>query len=120
VLYVCFCENPNWEENNKVDIHVPFGVTDEIYLEMVRDALFARLKAFQPEVLFWNWGYDGTQGEYGDIGLTADFHVLLAKELRGVADEICRGRFIIVLCGGSRRDLACYLIPRVIAVLAEK
>jgi acetoin utilization deacetylase AcuC-like enzyme len=120
VLYVCFCENPNWEENNKVDIHVPFGVTDEIYLEMVRDALFARLKAFQPEVLFWNWGYDGTQGEYGDIGLTADFHVLLAKELRGVADEICRGRFIVVLCGGSRRDLACYLIPRVIAVLAEK
>ena len=120
VLYVCFCENPNREENNKVDIHVPFGVTDEIYLEMVRDALFARLKAFQPEVLFWNWGYDGTKGEYGDIGLTADFHVLLAKELRGVADEICRGRFIIVLCGGSRRDLARYLIPRIIGVLAER
>ncbi len=74
---------------------------------------------FHPEILFWNWGYDSTQGEYGDIGLTPEVHILLVRELRKLADEISKGRLIIVLCGGSRRDLAHYLIPRMIEVLAE-
>jgi acetoin utilization deacetylase AcuC-like enzyme len=118
VLYICFCGNPDWEENNKVDIHVPNRVTDGIYSQMIRGTVFPRLRVFQPEVLFWNWGYDGTKGEYGDIGLSPGFHVLLAKELKGIADEICQGKFIIVLCGGSRRDLARYLIPKVIEILS--
>lgn len=46
VIYVCFCGNPNWEENNKVDVHVPVRVTDEIYLEMVRKTLLSRLRRF--------------------------------------------------------------------------
>ena len=118
VLYVCFCSDSYWEENNKVNIQVPARVTDERYLGLVQGNFFTRAKAFQPEILFWNWGYDGTQGEYGDIGLTPDAHLLLAKELRTVADEICRGRLVVVLCGGSRRDLASYLIPRIIRILA--
>lgn len=120
VLYVCFCGNIDWEENNKVDIHVPNRVTDAIYLEMIRGTVFPRLRIFQPEVLFWNWGYDGTKGEYGDIGLSPNFHILLAKELKGIADEICQGKLIIVLCGGSQRNLATYLIPRIIRILVEK
>jgi acetoin utilization deacetylase AcuC-like enzyme len=71
-------------------------------------------------MLFWNWGYDGTQGEYGDIGLTPDVHILLANELKTAAKELCQGRLIIVLCGGSRRDLARRLIPDVIIVLARE
>ena len=119
VLYVCFCENPNWEENNKVNIQVSSRVTDEMYMKVIRENFFTRLRRFQPEVLFWNWGYDGTQGEYGDIGLSPDFHILLTKELKGMADEISEGRLIIVLCGGSRRDLAREVIPRMIRVLME-
>jgi acetoin utilization deacetylase AcuC-like enzyme len=117
VLYVCFCSDPNLEKNNKVNIQVPHRVTDEEYLGIVRNNFF-RVMAFQPEILFWNWGYDGTQGDYGDIGLTPHFHILLAKELKEVANKICRGRFIIVLCGGSRRDLARTLIPKLIDVIS--
>jgi acetoin utilization deacetylase AcuC-like enzyme len=107
------------EKNNKVNIQVPHRVIDEEYLEIVRNNFFW-VRAFQPEILFWNWGYDGTQGDYGDIGLTPDFHILLAKELKGMADKICRGRFIVVLCGGSRRDLATSLIPKLIEVISGK
>jgi acetoin utilization deacetylase AcuC-like enzyme len=77
------------------------------------------MRKFQPEILFWNWGYDGTQGDYGDLGLTENFHISLAKVLKVVADQVLKGRLIVVLCGGSRRDLARYLIPEIIAVLAE-
>ncbi len=120
ILYTCFCPDPYWEENNKVNIHVPHRVTDDKYLGLVKENFLGRARDFQPEILFWNWGYDGTQGEYGDIGLTPDAHILLSKELRAVADEICKGRFIIVLCGGSRRDLAQYIIPKMIRTLSAE
>ena len=118
VLYVCFCSAPYQEKNKKVNIRVPPRVTDGAYLSLVKENFFPLIKSFQPEMLFWNWGYDGTQGEYGDIGLTPEAHISLARELRKAAEKSCRGRFVVVLCGGSRRDLASYLIPRIIRILA--
>ena len=35
------------------------------------------------------------------------------------ADEVCRGRLIVILCGGSGRSIAIYTIPRIITCLAE-
>ena len=54
------------------------------------------------------------------MGLTLDSHVRLALELRQAADDLCSGRLIVVLRGGSRRDLARLLIPKVINVLCEQ
>ena len=118
VLYVCFCSSGYQEKNNKVNVQVPWKVSDEEYLRLVRRNFLPRAEAFQPEAIFWNWGYDGTQGEYGDIGLTPDSHGLFAREIKRAADQLCHGRLIVVLCGGSRRDLARRLIPEVIRVLA--
>ena len=73
---------------------------------------------FRPEVIFWNWGYDGTVGDYGDIGISREFHARMAGGIKKLADEQCSGRLIVILCGGSRRDYAAYLIPRLIGVLA--
>jgi len=118
VLYVCFCTSPFSEKENKVNIQVPKRVTDEAYLRLIREEFPRRMGLFRPEVLFWNWGYDGTRGDYGDLGLSPDLHVVIAGELRRLADRLCQGRLIVVLCGGSRRDLARSLIPRMIRVLA--
>jgi len=43
------------------------------------------------------------------------------EEIAGkeVADEVCQGRLITILCGGSGRALATYTIPRIIDCLAE-
>jgi len=118
VLYTCFCSGSYEEKNNKVNIQVPWRVSDDEYLRLISEHFLSRVEAFRPEAIFWNWGYDGTNGEYGDIGLTPDSHVLFANELKRAADTLCHGRLIVVLCGGSRRDLAHYLIPNVIRVLA--
>ena len=120
VLYVCFCGNPPQEEKNNINIQVPHRVKNEEYLGLIKEGFLRRVKTFCPEILFWNWGYDGTRGEYGDIGLTPEVHILLARKLKEIANEVSGGRFIIVLCGGHRRDLAQYLIPRIIEVLAEE
>ena len=75
--------------------------------------------AFKPEYIFWEFGYDATQGEYGDKGITKDCHLKLARLIKGAADKVCHGRLITILCGGSGRALATYTIPRIIDCLAE-
>ena len=120
VLYVCFCSSSYVENKNKVNVEVPWTTSDDDYVQLVQESFIPRARAFRPECIFWNWGYDGTQGEYGDMGLTPDCHVRLARELRQATEELCSGRLIVVLCGGSRRDLARLLIPKVINVLCER
>ncbi|MDY6907782.1 MAG: hypothetical protein SV910_06070 [Chloroflexota bacterium] len=118
VLDVCLCSAGAYEGHNNVNVTVPWRTDDERYLALVKEQVVPRVRAFAPEAVFWNWGYDGTAGEYGDMGLTPDVHARIAAELKGVAEEVCRGRLIVVLCGGSRRDMARRLIPQVIRVLA--
>jgi acetoin utilization deacetylase AcuC-like enzyme len=119
VLYLCFCDDPFGTENGNVNIHIPLRTDDEEYLDIAKNAFKRWIKNFRPEIIFWNWGYDGTKGEYGDIGLNPELHVRLALEIRKVVDEISRGRLVVILCGGSRRNLASLIIPRVIEVLVN-
>jgi acetoin utilization deacetylase AcuC-like enzyme len=118
VLYVCFCTARYPNEDNNINVTVPYHISDEDYLRKVKDEFVPRSKDFKPEIIFWNWGYDGTKGEYGDIGLSLDFHAKLAKMLKATADEICNSRLVVVLCGGSSRRVATYAIPQIISCLA--
>jgi acetoin utilization deacetylase AcuC-like enzyme len=117
VLYLCLCSGPFEKIRHNVNIPVPSRVSDDEYLELVKKALRKYVRPFGPELVFWNWGYDGTVGEYGDIGLTPESHVRVGTVLNELAEELCKGRLIAVLCGGSRRDLASLIIPRVIRML---
>jgi acetoin utilization deacetylase AcuC-like enzyme len=75
--------------------------------------------AFKPELIFWEFGYGTIQWEYGDKGLTKDCHLKIVKIVKGVADKVCQGRLVVILCGGSSRKVATYTIPRVIDCLSE-
>jgi len=119
VLYICFCPEPFQEMNQKVNIHVPIQVKDEDYLTLVERTFQRYVKNFQPEIVFWNWGYDGTAGEYGDIGLTPEFHWKLATVVKRWVHEVGQDRLVVILCGGGRRDLARLLIPKMIKILAD-
>ena len=118
-LYACFCSEDYPELNNNVNIQFPRPVSDEEYLNLIKESFLPRAEAFQPEIVFWNWGFDGTQGDYGDIGITPMSHVSFAYEFKKMADQLCRGRMIVVLCGGRRRDVAQSTIPQIIRVLAN-
>jgi len=119
VMYVCLCSGSSFESDSNINVEVQWKYDDDRYVELVRTSFVERARLFKPELLFWNWGYDGTQGDYGDIGLTPDCHVRLARQLKAAAEQMCSGRLIVVLCGGGRRDLAQLVIPQVIRTLAE-
>ena len=119
VLHVCFCYQDHCDDHNNIDIMIPYRTSDEDYLSRVEQEFVPRVVAFEPEYIFWEFGYDATQGEYGDKGLTRDCHPRLARLLKEAADKVCQGRLITILCGGSGRTVATYTIPRIIDCLAE-
>ena len=119
VLHICFCFQNYRDDNNNIDVAIPYRVNDRDYLERVRQEFVPSVNAFHPELIFWEFGYDATQGEYGDKGLTKDCHLEIARIIKATADEVCHGRLVSILCGGSSRELATYTIPRIISHLAE-
>ncbi len=118
VLHVCFCYQDYADDYNNVDVAIPYRTSDEAYLRKVEQGFVPRAIAFQPEIIFWEFGYDATEGEYGDKGLTPYSHLRLASIIKEVADRVCRGRLVVILCGGSSRRVAAYTIPRIISRLA--
>ncbi len=118
VLHVCLCDCST-DSGTNVDIKVPFRTTDALYSQQLETGFVSRVEAFGPEMVFWEFGFDTTRGDYGDRGLSADCHTHMASIIKKAADRVCGGRLVTILCGGSRRDIATYTIPRVISRMAE-
>jgi hypothetical protein len=104
---------------NDVDVIIPYHISDEEYLAKIKEEFIPRAESFKPEYIFWEYGYDATQGEYGDKGLTRDCHPKLAQIIKTLADSVCQGRLVVVLCSGSGRGIAAYIMPRIISCLAD-
>lgn len=122
VLHVCVCgQSHSSADGTKLDVDIPWGAPDPdaAYLATVRAIFPARCRAFRPDLLVWYFGFDGHQGDYGDLGLTAACFQGLAELMVALADEVAGGRLVVVLGGGSRTDLATALIPPIISRLAD-
>jgi acetoin utilization deacetylase AcuC-like enzyme len=122
VLHVCICGmrfvSP---DGTKVDVPAPWGGRDpdEAYLETAESAFAQRARTFRPDLTVWYFGFDGHQGDYGDMGLSLRAFVGLADFMVGVAREASGGKLLTVLGGGSRTDLATLIIPHVIHRLGQ-
>lgn len=118
VLHCCFCFQDYRDEYHNMDIHIPYRTTDNHYLARMEQYFIPQALDFEPEIIFWEYGFDATRGEYGDKGLTRECHLEIARIVKGLADRVCQGRAVVILCGGSSRQLASYTIPRIIETLA--
>jgi acetoin utilization deacetylase AcuC-like enzyme len=121
VLHVCFCGWNRVEgDGNKVCVDVGWRTTDEDYLNLVRQEFIPRVSGFKPRMILHNLGHDTAQGDYGDRGLTPEFFPRLVGEIKQAAGEMCGGRYLILTHGGARADVAEYIFPRIIEILAEE
>jgi acetoin utilization deacetylase AcuC-like enzyme len=131
VLHVCMCSS-HYEsvDGTKVDVPAPgrpwyASKSDQVsdintqYAECARRAFEPLTRDFKPQLIFWYFGFDTHQGDYGDMGLTLQAYLLIAEMVRNLAEEICEGRLEVVLAGGSRSDIARDLIPPIIRILGD-
>jgi len=127
VLHVCFC-GTDYEsaDGTKIDVAYPTPgkrggaerPMNEAYFELVARHAPDRVGRFRPDVLFWYFGFDTHEGDYGDIGLSGPCYWNLADLMVGLAANACGGRLAVVLGRGSRQRFATYLIPPIIERLA--
>lgn len=118
VLHICFCDY-DYDNGANVDVAIPYSISDSDYLSRLDADFTPRIADFRPEMILWEFGYDATSGDYGSKGLSVDSHAGIARIARRAAEEVCHGRLVAILCGGGRRDIARYCIPKVINALAE-
>ncbi len=127
ILHVCICgaayESP---DGTKVDLPYPSAAgggrdrpsMNDLYFDLVRREFPGRVARFAPDMIFWYFGFDTHEGDYGDIGLTGPCYRNIAVLVRDLAERACKGRLEVVLGGGSHRQLATGLIPPIIERLA--
>jgi acetoin utilization deacetylase AcuC-like enzyme len=119
VLHVCFCSWDRIEgDENKVCVNIAYPNTDESYMETVRKEFIPRVRKFRPDMILHNLGHDTCRLDYGDIGLTESFFPKLAQEIKGLAEEVCKGRYLILTHGGKRADVAEAIFPEIVEILA--
>jgi acetoin utilization deacetylase AcuC-like enzyme len=119
VLHVCFCTYASRDESGtKVDVNVGYRINDDEYLGMVREAFLDRVREFKPFMILHNLGHDTCQGDYGDRGLSRSFFPRLAEEVKGCADEVCGGRYLVITHGGFLAEVSEFVFPRVLRILA--
>jgi acetoin utilization deacetylase AcuC-like enzyme len=127
ILHVCVCgreyESP---DGTKVDLAFPDSrdlrgerTMNDAYIDRVAREFPGRARRFRPDLVFWYFGFDTHQGDYGDIGLSGPCYWTIASLVRDLANEVSGGKLAVVLGGGSRTELATALIPPVIERLAE-
>lgn len=136
ILHVCLCGLDQCsKDGTKVDVPAPGGYSftpfvsragipsgtdiDQLYAKKALAQFIPRVKSFQPEFIFWYFGFDTHRGDYGDHGLSRKAYVRIAVSLKELAEEMCDGRLETVLGGGSRSDIARDVIPPVIEVLGR-
>ncbi len=119
VLHICFCWRSETEDGGtKICVNVRGVGGDEDYLEKVRST-FPMVRDFEPEMIVHFFGHDTHWNDYGSLGLSEDFYVELAKEVKGLAEEVCEGRYVIMDGGGANREVGEYIWPRIIGILKE-
>jgi acetoin utilization deacetylase AcuC-like enzyme len=120
VLHVCFCSSDVEEGGGtKIDVNAGWRTEDSQYLDLVREKFFPRLETFKPAMVIHLLGHDVCQGDYGDRDLTKEFPPSLVEEVKRHVEDVCGGKYLVVTHGGARADIAEYIFPRVIEILAR-
>lgn len=130
VLHVCFCGMDSVsDDGTKVDVTAPGGFwanrgsnakdADEQYADKVKSKFYQRVADFEPDLIFWYFGFDTHKGDYGSLGLSGRCYQKIARFMLQTAEEVTGGRLEVVLAGGSRTDIATNVIPPIIEILAN-
>jgi acetoin utilization deacetylase AcuC-like enzyme len=121
-LHLCLCDR-EWhsEDGLRHDFDVTWVTYDQDpdrdYLEVVEKALQIAA-SFPHDLFYWYMGFDTYRGDYGSLGLSRECFLQIADKVKAFAERYTGNRLQVVLAGGSLREMATWLIPRVIDKLS--
>lgn len=88
-------------EGYTVNVPLPAGSDESVYLQSFDEIVIPALEAYQPELLLISAGYDAHRADpLADMLLDTGSFGLMATRLNDVAGRWCEGRLVLVLEGG--------------------
>ena len=94
-----------------VNVPIEVGAVDEDYQLVFSQIVVPVLRQFEPDLIIVSAGFDAHERDpLGGMRLSTEAFAAMTLELRGVAEECCRGRMVSVVEGGyDLRALAASL-----------
>ncbi len=113
-----FRESIDTVSMHHVDIPFPSSSSDESFVEAVRRLVLPWARLCRPEIILWNMGHDAHALDYGGFNLSLRAFPAMTGILLQAADEMCSGRLVVLLSGGSEESVAKHAISGIIRKLA--
>ena len=104
-------------EGATVNVPVPAGTGDRVYLKILRELLAPAVASFKPDLILVSAGFDA----HGyDLALNVSYEGFAAMTgvLQALADEHCQGRVVMVLEGGYNLESLSHGVHSVLQVMA--
>ena len=87
--------------NHTINVPLPAGSGDQVYLEAFEQKLRPAALAFAPQFVFISAGFDAHENDtLGGMRVTTEGYGKLTRIVKGIANQCCQGRLVSVLEGG--------------------
>lgn len=87
--------------NHTINVPLPAGSPDKVYLEAFEQKLRPAALAFGPQFVFISAGFDAHENDtLGGMRVTTEGFGKLTRIVKGIANQCCQGRLVSVLEGG--------------------
>jgi acetoin utilization deacetylase AcuC-like enzyme len=117
-FHASFGEGKAPESDRKVDVSFPSACGDSSFVEALQRLALPLARRSQADLLLWNMGHDAHREDYGGFQLSLHAFLEMTKILGKVAEEVCQGRWVVLLSGGSEAYVARHAISSIIRNLA--
>jgi acetoin utilization deacetylase AcuC-like enzyme len=103
-----------------MNLPVPAGADDAVYLDLFKERIIPAAKAFQPDMMVLSAGFDAHQDDplSGTMVTEAGFDGMMRLVME-LAQTMCSGRVVSILEGGYDLDALARCVTGHLGVLAE-
>jgi acetoin utilization deacetylase AcuC-like enzyme len=101
-----------------IDVPFPSNSSDDSFVDAVRRLTLPLVRRIRPEMILWNMGHDAHALDYGGFNLSLRAFPDMTEILKQAAEEVCAGRLVVLLSGGSEITVAKHAISGIIRKLA--
>lgn len=104
--------NPKLDNEHIINVPLDPQTNGEIFREKVAAAWFDRIKAFEPELIFFSAGFDAHAKDLiANVSLQKEDYAWITHRIADFAREFCQGRMISVLEGGYSLNALAECVP---------
>jgi len=118
-FYASFGEGEAPESDRKVDVPFPSACGDTSFVMALQRLALPLARRSQADMILWNMGHDAHREDYGGFNLSLHAFPEMTKILGKVAEEVCQGRWVVLLSGGAEEYVARHSISSIIRNMAE-